>query len=327
MNKNYRNIAIALCMGKSENTSTNKPLTVAEFYELLSAIEKYNGINDSPEQMSLFDNARHHNIDFTYLNEVDANFLSNELRLNGLLPEKVVSLLKRMNSLAFELERLESLSIKVCTVFDDDYPAKLKAGLRNLPNSMREPPVLYCCGDLSIATHNFAGFVGSRDVSEDDSVWTRLAVEKINLKAEREQLIFGVVSGGAEGIDRIAEDAAISLFMPVVEFSKNMRITLQDSRYSDAIMEGKMLLISEVNPMSNLSRIEATSHFMNRNKYIYATANYTIVVKSDIGSKSGTWSGASEAIKRKIGKVFVRDVNHIGNRDLIKMGATPLSMN
>lgn len=327
MNNNYRNITIALCMGRSESISNNKPLTTAEFFELLSAIERYNGIYDGPAQMSLLDNSSHQNIDFTYLSEVDSNFLSSELMLRGLLPEKIVLLLKRMNSLAFELERLESLSIKVCTIFDDDYPVKLKAGLKNLPNSMREPPLLYCCGDLSIANHNFAGFVGSRDVSEDDAAWTRLAVEKIHLKAEREQQIFGVVSGGAEGIDRIAEDTAISLFMPVVEFSKNMLITLQDSRYLDAIIEGKILLISELNPMSNLSRIEATSHFMNRNKYIYATSNYTIVVKSDIGSKSGTWSGASEAIKRKIGKVFVRDVNYAGNRDLIKMGATPLSMN
>jgi len=324
MTDNLRDIAIALCMETSEKNSLNKPLTIAEFYELLSAIEHYNGCSDSPTQMNLFEQDNRHDIEFTYLRDVQADFIAQNLGLKGDLPERIVSLLKRMNSLAFELEKLESQAIKVCTIFDDDYPEKLKTGLKTMPNSLREPPVLYCCGDLSIAKCSFAGFAGSRDVNEDDIAWTRKAVEKVHTKAEREQQIFGIVSGGAEGIDRISEDAAISLFMPIIEFSKNMRITLQNSKYLDAIMEEKMLLVSEVNPLKNLSRMEATSHFMNRNKYIYATANYTVVVRSAVGSKSGTWAGATEALKRNIGKVFVRDINYDGNRDLIKMGAKPL---
>lgn len=218
------------------------------------------------------------------------------------MPERIGSLLKRMSSLAFELEKLESQAIKVCTIFDDDYPEKLKARLKIMPNFLREPPVLYYCRDLSIAKNNFAGFAGSRDVGNDDIAWAQRTVEKIYAKAERDQQIFGIVSGGAEGVDKISEDVAISLSMPVIEFSKNMRTTLKDTKYLDAIMEGKMLLISEVNPLRNLSRIEATSHFMNRNKYIYVTANYTIVVKSAIGSKSGTWAGAAEALKGRLEK-------------------------
>ncbi len=326
MTDNLREIVIALCMETSERDSSNKPLTTAEFYELFSAIEQYNNNNHSPMQMNLFEQNDRCDIELAYLHDIEADFMAQDLGLKGDLTERIVSLLKRMSSLAFELEKLDSQAIKVCTIFDDDYPQKLKAGLKTMPNSLREPPVLYCCGDLSISKHSFAGFVGSRGVNEDDVAWTRKAIEKIHAKAEREQQIIGIVSGGAEGVDRLSEDVAINLSMPVIEFSKNMRTTLKDSKYLNAIMEERMLLISEVNPLRPLSRMEATSHFMNRNKFIYAVANYTIVVKSAIGSKSGTWAGASEALKRKIGKVFVRDIDYDGNRDLIKMGAEPLSM-
>jgi predicted Rossmann fold nucleotide-binding protein DprA/Smf involved in DNA uptake len=324
---NLRDIVIALCLETSEKNNKIKPLTTSEFYELLSSIEVYNNFNNSNQLLLFEENQRsNQNIELAALRDIEADFMAHDLGLKGDLPEKIVSLMKRMNSLAFEQDKLESQGIKICTIFDADYPEKLKAGLHAKPNSLREPPILYYCGELKIAKSNFVGFVGSRVVNEGDVVWTQRAVEKICTEAEQENQIFGIVSGGAEGIDKIAEDTAINLAMPVVEFSKNMRITLKEPKYLDAIMAGKMLLISKVNPLRNLSRMEATSHFMNRNKYIYAASNYTIVVKSAKGSKSGTWAGASEALKRNIGKVFVRDVDYDGNQDLIRMGAKPLSI-
>ncbi len=324
---NLRDIVIALCLETSEKNNTIKPLTNSEFYELLSSIEVYNNFNNSNQLLLFEENQQdNHNIELAALRDIEADFMAHDLGLKGDLPEKIASLMRRMNSLAFEQDRLESQGIKLCTIFDADYPEKLKAGLNTMPNSLREPPILYCCGELGVAKNNFVGFVGSRDVNEGDVVWTQRAVEKICAEAEQENQIFGIISGGAEGIDKISEDTALNLAMPVIEFSKNMRVTLKEPKYLDAIMEGKMLLISELNPLRILSRMEATAHFMNRNKYIYATSNYTIVVKSAKGSKSGTWAGASEAIKRKIGKVFVRDVDYDGNQDLIKMGAKPLSM-
>lgn len=324
MTDKLRDITIALCMETSEGNNVKRPLTNAEFYKLISAIERYNDNSSSSAQMNLFEQNLRNEIEFANLREIEADFMIQDLGLKCDLSERIVSLLKRMSSLTFELEKLESQGIRICTIFDDDYPTKLKTGLKNMPHSLREPPLLFCCGDLSIAKSNFVGFVGSRNVGADDIAWTQRVIENIYAKAERDRQIFGIVSGGAEGVDKISEDMAISLSMPVIEFSRNMRTTLKDAKYLDAIMEDKMLLISEVNPLRTLSRIEATSHFMNRNKYIYATANYTIVVKSAFGSKSGTWAGAAEALKRKIGKVFVRDIDYDGNQGLIKMGAKPL---
>ena len=61
---------------------------------------------------------------------------------------------------------------------------------------------------------------------------------------------------------------------------------------------------------------------MNRNKYIYASAMGTFVIESDF-NKGGTWSGATEAIKKGWGKVFVWDVDILGNKKLIEAGAFP----
>lgn len=324
MNK-LSEITIALCMDSSEKNDTAKPLTNAEFYELTSAVGHYNGSDGHSVQLSLFEDFNQiKNFDLINLRDVDVTFLVNDLKLKKGLAEKIILLLPRINSLAFEIERLEKQAIYVCTVYDKNYPAKLKDGLKSMPHSLREPPLIYYCGDLSLSDFDFAGFVGSRDVNESDVIWTREAIKKIKSKAENENKIFGIVSGGAEGIDKVSEDTAIDLVMPVIEYSKSMRTTLKDSKYLNAVMEEKMVLISEVNPLRNFSRLEATAHFMNRNKYIYATADYTVVVKSSVGLKSGTWAGASEALKRKIGRVFVRDIEYEGNQGLINMGAKPL---
>lgn len=326
MNNSMREITFALCMNSSEKKSFVKPLSNAEFYALNEAIAFYNGADDTLMQMDLFNQGveNPNRFNFTYLCDVDALFLSRELKLKGDLPNRIVSLLARRNSLAFEIEKLEGIAVHACTVFDDEYPKKLKDGLSAMPHSLREPPILYFCGELSLAGLEYAGFVGSRDVNEDDVAWVCETIKKIYNKAERDNKIMGIVSGGAEGTDKVSQDAAIKLVMPVIEYSKNMRASLKNETYLNAIIDERMLLLSEVNPLRTLSRPEATAHFMNRNKYIYATAKYTIVVKSAVGAKSGTWAGASEALKRKIGKVFVRDANYAGNVDLIKMGASTL---
>jgi predicted Rossmann fold nucleotide-binding protein DprA/Smf involved in DNA uptake len=302
-----------------QTAASLKALTVAEFYHVLTAIEEYN----NPAQSDLFSNAEK-SFAFEYLSEIDAEFLTQELNLKEDLANKILALLKRTNSLAFEIENLDAQGIRLCTVFDGSYPTKLKAQLADMPNSLREPPLLYCCGDLSIAEHHFAGFVGARNVDESDVVWTREAVRRIQNRAEQENRVFGIVSGGAEGIDRASEEEALACRMPVIEFSKSMRATLRDSACINAIMGDGMLLLSEINPLRTLSRMDATAHFMNRNKYIYAMSDYTIVVKSEKGPKSGTWAGATEALKRRISKVYVRDIDAEGNRDLIERGGISL---
>lgn len=305
---------IVLCLESSGTTSSISPLSNKEFYDLLNAIDEYN----SPKEMNLFAFSDNKKIKFDHINELDKDFMINKLKLTNELTEKITLLFKRAASISFEIEKLEKNGIKICTIFDSEYPRQLKSGLKNMPNSLREPPMFYYCGDISLSKLRYAGFVGAREVDSADVEWT------INLIKQKELIKnLGVVSGGSEGIDNISESTALSENLPVIEFSKNMRISLKNPNVIDAIKNKLMLLISEVNPLRTLTKMDATIHFMNRNKYIYAMSEHTFVVKSGFGTRSGTWSGAEQAIKKKICKVYVRNIPYEGNLKLIELGGIP----
>jgi predicted Rossmann fold nucleotide-binding protein DprA/Smf involved in DNA uptake len=307
-------------MDFSSTSSDLKPLSNAEFHTLLEAIKLYNGAES--EQLNLFQSDDSFN--FAFLTEIDLRFLEDKLGIKSELSNRIMALLKRSAAISFEIERLKSIA-KVVTVFDDGYPQKLKCRLGKLPKSMREPALLYFCGDLGIQKINFVGFVGARNIDDSDKDWTESAIKRIYGKAKNEKDVIGIVSGGAEGIDQISEYAALQLSMPVIEFSKNMKISLDSLEVIDAVQDQNMLLFSEVNPLRRLSKYEAMAHFTNRNKYIYAMSEYAVVVKSAKGSKSGTWKGATEALEKNICKVYVRNAKYEGNVDLITRGGVPIS--
>lgn len=314
--KTESDITLALRLDSSEKKAELKPLTIAEFYKLLDAVENYG----AGGQISMFDDNDKH-FEFRELLDCDVDFLEKGLGLDAELSSKITALLKRMGSYVFELEKLQKHSINTVTIFDDAYPKKLRDRLKNLPYSMRTPPVLYYCGDLSLANLDYAGFTGARDVGEDDIKWVVNAVARIKNRADKQNKVFGVVSGGADGVDRTSQDTALDLNMPVIEYCKNMRSTLKKTKYVDAIIDERAALITQVNPLRSLDRFESVAKLMDRNKYIYATSEYTVVVKSALGKNSGTWSGANEALKHNLCPLYVRDADYQGNRDLIARGA------
>jgi len=90
-------------------------------------------------------------------------------------------------------------------------------------------------------------------------------------------------------------------------------------KYRNGIREKQLTLISPYNPDSRFN----VGNAMGRNKYIYALADFGLVVASEY-QKGGTWSGAREELKRESARpVFVRDEDGVpdGNEALKKMGA------
>jgi predicted Rossmann fold nucleotide-binding protein DprA/Smf involved in DNA uptake len=81
------------------------------------------------------------------------------------------------------------------------------------------------------------------------------------------------------------------------------------------------VLISTYNPEAGFN----VGNAMGRNKYIYALADFAVVVSSDY-QEGGTWAGADEELRRERGRpVFVRigaDVPK-GNTELLRKGAKP----
>ena len=236
-----------------------------------------------------------------------------ELKLGDEEIERLSFLLKRGGNLSIEIEGLESKGVHVITRSEKNYPQKLKIKLKKYA-----PPVIYYCGNLDLVNETGVAIVGSRDVDEKGKLFT----EKLARECATDNLT--VVSGGARGVDSIAEKTALAgggYVVSVVPDSLIRRI--KDKEVRNEILEDKLLLISSVNPAARFSVYSA----MDRNKYIYALSEYAVVVASKVNS-GGTWAGAQENLKKNLAPLFVRTGDKIpaGNKKLIELGGKELDI-
>ena len=237
--------------------------------------------------------------------------LMEKLELNEEICDRIVSLLKRSGSIAFELENYNKIGIKITTRASINYPKKLKSEL-----GQSCPPLFYYAGDLDLMNCKTIGFVGSRDVDSEDIIATRKLVKSAVKKG------YGVVSGGAKGVDSIATEEAINSGGIAVEFlSDGLMKKLKNSSTVDLIRKGKLLLLSAGNPDVGFN----VGLAMQRNRFIHAQAVATTVIKSSF-NKGGTWSGATDNIKHYWSPLYCLNNGQKGNTELIKLGATPIDI-
>lgn len=226
--------------------------------------------------------------------------------------EKIKRLSSRSASLSFELNKYTELGINIITRADEKYPKMLK---KKLGKSC--PPLFYYVGDLSLLDNKYMGFVGSRKVDANDADFTRAIVKGVVDQG------YSVVSGGARGVDEISAQTCIENGGCVIEYisdSLNKKIKKKD--VITAIRNKQLLILSMSKPDAPFN----TGMAMNRNKYIYAQSNATVVVRSDY-NKGGTWTGANEAIKKEYCKVLCwKNLEYKGNQVLIENGASPIDV-
>ena len=224
--------------------------------------------------------------------------------------ERIKKLLDRAGSLSFELEKLSSMGIRVVTRADSGYPNVLKTKLKG-----GCVPLYYYAGELDLLNRRTVGFVGSRTVTDEDTDFTERTVIKINRHG------FGVVSGGARGADSAASSASISNGSFCIEYiSDSLMQKIRRKNVISAIQNKELLLLSMAKPDAGFN----TGMAMQRNRFIYAQSEATVVVKSDY-NKGGTWSGATQALKKEYCPVLCRNhKQYKGNAELIKLGAIPI---
>ena len=223
--------------------------------------------------------------------------------------KRITNLINRSGSLAFEIESLNKIGIKIVTRASKNYPLKLKNTL-----GKNCPPLFYYAGDLSLLNNPFIGFVGSRNISEKDTNFVQEIVSDC-IKNN-----YSIVTGGAKGIDSEATNTALRKNGCVVEFLSDSLIRkIKKTEIINKIRERKLLLLSVAKPDAPFN----TGMAMQRNKYIYAQSIATFVVKSDY-EVGGTWNGAIENLKNKwtIGCCWENPA-HIGNKALISKGFVP----
>jgi len=223
--------------------------------------------------------------------------------------DRVKRLLDRNASLSFDLGQYSNIGIETITRADTEYPRKLKKKLGNAC-----PPIFYYAGDLSLLDRNYIGYVGARTVSAEDVEFTKNAVRKTT------SLGYGVVSGGAKGIDTVSgTEALLSGSFAVEYLSDSLMKKLKNSDTVRNVQNGNLLLLSVSKPDAGFN----VGFAMMRNRYIYAQSEATVVVRSDL-NKGGTWTGATENLKNNWCTTLCWEHSYPGNKALIEKGAIPI---
>lgn len=190
------------------------------------------------------------------------------------------------------IERWQARAIWVVSRADAEYPRRLKARLRE-----DAPAVLYGCGDMALLESGGLAVVGSRHV-DDALIDYTMSIGRLAARAGST-----LVSGGAKGIDQAAMRGALEAGGKACGvLADSLEKTTMNREHRNLLLDGQLVLISPYDPSAGFN----VGNAMQRNKLIYALADASLVVSSDV-NKGGTWAGAVEQLdKLKFVPVFVR---------------------
>ena len=237
--------------------------------------------------------------------DVSSEDIKKTLYLSDEESVRIEKLLSRAGQFGIELSALNEKGIFTLTRSDSDYPAALKNKLKRLA-----PPILYYAGNLSLLSNKGVAIVGSRDIDEAALRFT----EKLSRRCTNDGL--NIVSGGARGVDSIAENVANQSDGTTVIFvADSLEKKIRQKETREAIMRKQSIILSSFRPDMPFQTYAA----MERNKYVYALSDFVVIISSDY-NKGGTWAGATENLKRGWVPMFVRKEDGMpkGNINLLK---------
>jgi len=226
-------------------------------------------------------------------------------------PDRLRSLLSRGFLLSQAVERWQARAIWVISRADLDYPQRLRTRLKE-----DSPAVIYGCGDRQILETGGLAVVGSRKV-DDELIAHTEDIGRLAATSRRT-----LVSGGARGIDQAAMRGALQAGGTVTGIlADSLEKTAMHRDHRNLLLEGQLVLVSPYDPSAGFN----VGNAMQRNKLIYALSDAALVMNTDVG-KGGTWSGASEQLKKFfLVPVYVRSTGKPseGLDALQKLGARP----
>lgn len=224
---------------------------------------------------------------------------SSALRIKGLL--------SRSGSATFKVNELKGIGIHIISKVDSTYPSTLKKKLKN-----DSPSILFYAGNIELLDYKMLGIVGTKTVDASSETFINEVVD------EHVTVGFGIISGGSKGVEHLCELRALQNKGTVISVtSEGIKRTVRSVEYRKYLMNGQMLLLSEVLPDTTHRVLNS----MNKNKYIYALSQYTIIVNSDY-KKGVTWTGATENHQNKWSQSYVRIAldSPKGNQALHELG-------
>ncbi len=228
-----------------------------------------------------------------------------KLRLPGKDFEAISRRLNRLDEFENELAKMSEAGIYFLTEFEPGYPEAWIAKFAD-----RTPSHLFVAGNPDLLNSHLIGVVGSRNVDALGMAFSR------SIARQAVQHGYGVISGGAKGVDEIAMKESLAAGGSTVGILADS-LSRQMGKWD--LESGSICLASPFAPNTGFQ----VGNAMARNKLIYAGSVATVVVASDLES-GGTWAGAIEAIKNSLCPVMVRDAELPGNQALIAKGGQPI---
>ena len=296
---------LLLCGELGKHVRDTAPLTLAQYNEFCLAL---NGQKKRPSDLL--------SLDEDLIEKVCATPSVNP-RVKMPDKDRIVALLRRGLSLSSAVGRWGQCGIRVVSRADGNYPLRIKEYLKG-----RAPALLYFSGNADLFGGKGMAFVGSRDIDAESEEAIRTVVRGCV------DLGMTVVSGGAKGSDATAMHEAFARGGKVIgALPCDLMKACLEPMNRDALADGRALLFSAHDPEARPFSYGAVA--MERNKYIYATADGCFVAQSGVGPKSGTWSGAAEELKRENHHpvyVFLGKRPSPGCLDLQKRGAKAWDM-
>lgn len=249
---------------------------------------------------------------YKYLNNRIDNFFSlnkNDFINLGFYEYEINKILNNIKLYKFENDKkeLEKYNIKMCNIFDENYPYLLK--------NIYDPPIMfYYIGNLIKDDNNIA-IVGSRKFSDYGE---KVVKDFSNYLSN----YFSIVSGFAYGIDSIAHKSAVDnkkRTIAVMGIGLDSYYPYSNKVLAKEILDNDGLLISEFPLGTKLLK----NNFPRRNRIISGISKGVLVVEANI--RSGTFITANCALEQGR-ELFVVPGNiyseySIGANELIKKGA------
>lgn len=169
------------------------------------------------------------------------------------------------------LNKLKNEDISLITIFDEDYPDKLK----DLPEA---PLFLFCKGDISLLKKPSIGIVGTRKPSN----YGRVITDRFARSLAKEGIV--IVSGLAYGIDSIAHRKCLEVGGKTIAVLGSGFDEIYPAEHISLAEEiaKKGLLISEYLPNKKATKFS----FPQRNRIIAGLSDGLLITEA--GIKSGT---------------------------------------
>ncbi|WP_050635778.1 DNA-processing protein DprA [Candidatus Stoquefichus sp. SB1] len=231
------------------------------------------------------------------------------LGIDEYIAYKLMARKETLNDLMFALANLENEGIYITTKYEDNYPKNLTTTLKK-----RAPLYLYYVGDLTMTENHMVSVVGPQSLEKKLNSFTRNTVTKI---FDEEKVL---VANGTKGTDAYALKVFMQLGGKVVCFVSDHMFDKKKT-YAKAIKEGRLVLISAVDPFAYFNVTNA----LDRNIYVCGLSDLQIVTATHINS-GGVWFTTIQNFHYHWTKQMVLDDdNYNGNIRLLEMGAVKVT--